>query len=64
MLVMTDYFSRYAQAFLTKNQTAKTAAWVLFDTLLSTTAFRHASIAIKDSVSSQSFSRNCVRLLG
>ena len=31
MLVMTDYFSRYAQVLPTKNQTAKTMARVLFD---------------------------------
>ena len=31
VLVMTDHFSRYAQAFPTKNQTARTTARVLFD---------------------------------
>ena len=34
MLVMTDHFSRYAQAFPTKNQTAKTATRVLFDNFI------------------------------
>ena len=34
VLVMTDYFSRYAQAFPTKNQTVKTAAMVLFDNFI------------------------------
>ena len=31
VLVITDHFSRYAQAFPTKNQTARTTARVLFD---------------------------------
>lgn len=31
ILVLTDHFSRYAQAFPTRNQTAKTTARVLFD---------------------------------
>ncbi|MEW8088656.1 MAG: DDE-type integrase/transposase/recombinase, partial [Candidatus Thiodiazotropha endolucinida] len=31
VLVITDHFSRYAQAFPTKNQTARTTAKVLFD---------------------------------
>ena len=30
-LVITDHFSRYAQAFPTRNQTAKTTAKVLFE---------------------------------
>ena len=34
VLVMTDHFSRYAQAFPTNNQTAKTAARVLFDNFI------------------------------
>ena len=34
VLVMTDHFSRYAQAFPTKNQTAKTATRVLFDNFI------------------------------
>ena len=29
--MITDHFSRYAQAILTRNQTAKTTARVLFD---------------------------------
>ena len=31
VLVITDHFSRYAQAFPTRNQTAKTTARILFD---------------------------------
>ena len=31
VLEITDHFSRYAQAFPTKNQTAKTTARILFD---------------------------------
>lgn len=31
ILVLTDHFSRYAQAFPTRNQTAKTTARILFD---------------------------------
>ena len=34
VLVMTDHFSRYAQAFPTKIQTAKTATMVLFDNFI------------------------------
>ena len=35
ILVITDHFTRYAQAFPTKNQLAKTTAKVLFDNFLS-----------------------------
>lgn len=31
VLVITDHFSGYVQAYLIKNQTDKTTAWVLFD---------------------------------
>ena len=34
VLVITDHFSRYAQAFPTKNQTAKSVARVLFDNFI------------------------------
>ena len=34
VLVMTDHFSRCAQAFRMKNQTAKTASRVLFDNFI------------------------------
>ena len=34
ILVVTDHFSRYAQAFPTKNQTARTTARVLFDNFI------------------------------
>ena len=34
VLVMTDHFSRYAQAIPTRNQTAKTTARVLFDNFI------------------------------
>ena len=34
ILVITDYFTRYAQAIPTRNQTARTAARVLFDNFI------------------------------
>ena len=34
ILVITDHFTRYAQAFPTKNQTARTTARVLFDNFI------------------------------
>ena len=34
ILVITDHYSRYAQAIPTRNQTSKTTAWVLFDNFI------------------------------
>ena len=34
IIVITDHFSRYAQAIPTRNQTAKTTARVLFDNFI------------------------------
>ena len=41
VLVITDHFTRYAQAYPTKNQTAKTTAKVLFDNFITHYGFPH-----------------------
>ncbi|KAH3713690.1 hypothetical protein DPMN_073487 [Dreissena polymorpha] len=50
ILVITDHFSRYAQAFPTPNQTARTTARVLFEYSSFTTDFRKGYIVIKEPI--------------
>ena len=58
VLVMTDHVFRYAHAFPTKTQTAKTAARVLFDNFIVHYGFPAAEpISIRDNVSSRNSSR-------
>ena len=39
VLVVVDHFTRYVQAFVTKNHTARTAAWVLYNNYFSVFGF-------------------------
>ena len=39
MLVVVDHFTRYVQAFVTKNHTARTMAWVLYNNYFSVFGF-------------------------
>ena len=59
VLVMTNHFSRYAQAFPAKNQTAKTAARVLFNNFFVHHGF---PARIHRDHSSRNPSSNCVGL--
>ena len=40
VLVVVDHFTRYVQAFITKNHTARTMAWVLYNNYFSVFGFR------------------------
>ena len=39
MLVVIDHFTRYVQAYITWNQTARTTAWVLYNEYFSMFGF-------------------------
>ena len=59
VLVITDHFSRYAQAIPMKNQTAKTTARVLFDQFV----VHYGFPAILHSDQGQNFESNVIKAL-
>ena len=50
ILVITDHFTRYAQAFPTRNQLAKTIARILFDNFIVHYGFLLIYIAIREEI--------------
>lgn len=51
ILVITDYFTRYAQAIVTQNQTAKTTAEALFSAYFGNMGFHRNFIVTKVRIS-------------
>ena len=62
-LVVTDHFTCYAQAFPTRNQSAKTSAKILFENfVVHYMVFRLGSIVIREEILKVALLRNCVVL--
>ena len=48
VLVVVDHFTRYVQAFVTKNHMARTTAWVLYNNYFSVFGFANALCRIRE----------------
>jgi hypothetical protein len=59
ILIITDHFTRYAQAIPTRNQTARTTAEVLFNNYIAHYGTQNAFIQTKEQTSNQKSLRNC-----